>query len=77
MRRLKLYFWSFIAISSVIFITCEMNIGIEEFIAIKMIAFCLLIWSALNIRQYKDIMEEDISKLEELIVPEEYDEEND
>lgn len=77
MRRLKLYFWSFIAISSLIFITCEMNICIESFIAIKLIAFCLLIWSGFNIRKYEDIMEEDISKLEELIVPEEYDEEND
>lgn len=72
MRRLKLYAWSVIAIVSVIFIACEMQeLKADVFAASKLIAFCVLIYSAFNISKYKDVMEKDIEKLEELIVPDE------
>lgn len=72
MRRLKLYLWSVIAITSVIFIACEMqDLKANEFVASKLTAFCVLIYSAHNISKYKDVMEKDIEKLEELIVPDE------
>lgn len=72
MRRLKLYLWSVIAITSVIFIACEMqDLKANEFVTSKLIAFFVLIYSARNISKYKDVMEKDIEKLEDLIVPDE------
>lgn len=70
MRRLKLYAWSVLAIISVMFIACEIrSFSPGEFILSKLIAFAILIWAAFHISKYKDVMEKDIEKLEELIVP--------
>lgn len=78
MRRLKLYAWSVLAILSVMFIACEIrSFSPGEFILSKLIAFAILIWAAFHIRKYTDVMEKDIEKLEELIMPEESEEDND
>lgn len=67
MRRLKCYGWTLLILLSVMLIASEIDAELDEVITFKLFGFLCMILGGWRLRKYRDIMDKDIEKLEDML----------